>query len=214
MKTQILLVILQLNKPLSTSYRSCKSSSLSFWSPNYGSNLHKGHFPSERACCDMIHAFCLLLGIWGCLWRAVINTASNSSFHKMLYSQGKKKKENCITYVRHIISIPIAIWHYSCWLLHIHMGRMWAQWQADTRKHTLQYYSRSRNGTQARLVQWIRVTVCVAAGGGTIRAQEQKDKFCIRIPPPPFFFYVQACIANRERAVRSAITEYLAIDLS
>lgn len=92
MKTQILLVILQLNKPLSTSYRSRKSSSLSFWSPNYGSNLHKGHFPSYSACCDMIHAFCLLLRIWGCLWRAVINTASNSSFHKMLYSQEKKKK--------------------------------------------------------------------------------------------------------------------------
>lgn len=93
MKTQILLVILQLNKPLSTSYRSSKSSSLSFWSPNYGSNLHKGHFPSYSACCDMIHAFCLLLGIWGCLWRTVINTASNSSFHKMLYSQGKKKRK-------------------------------------------------------------------------------------------------------------------------
>ena len=105
MKTQILLVILQLNKPLSTSYRSCKSSSLSFWSPNYGSNLHKGHFPSERACCDMIHAFCLLLGIWGCLWRAVINPASNSSFHKMLYSQGKKKERKlhhiCTSYHFH-----------------------------------------------------------------------------------------------------------------
>lgn len=116
MKTQILLVILQLNKPLSTSYRSRKSSSLSFWSPNYGSNLHKGHFPSYSACCDMIHAFCLLLRIWGCLWRAVINTASNSSFHKMLYSQEKKKKENRITYVHRIISIPIAIWCYSCCL--------------------------------------------------------------------------------------------------
>lgn len=108
MKTQILLVILQLNKPLSTSYRSCKSSSLSFWSPNYGSNLHKGHFPSYRACCDMIHAFCLLLGIWGCLWRAVINTASNSSFHKMLYSQEKRKKKK-IASRTYVISFPFPL---------------------------------------------------------------------------------------------------------
>lgn len=107
MKTQILLGILQLNKPLSTSYRSCKSSSLSFWSPNYGSNLHKGHFPSERACCDMIHAFCLLLGIWGCLWRVVINTASNSSFHKMLYSEGEKKKK--IASHMYVISFPFPL---------------------------------------------------------------------------------------------------------
>lgn len=109
MKTQILLVILQLNKPLSTSYRSPKSSSLSFWSPNYGSNLHKGHFPSYSACCDMIHAFCLLLGIWGCLWRAVINTASNSSFHKMLYSQEKrkKKKRKKIASRMYVISFPL-----------------------------------------------------------------------------------------------------------
>lgn len=99
MKTQILLVILQLNKPLSTSYRSPKSSSLSFWSPNYGSNLHKGHFPSYSACCDMIHAFCLLLGIWGCLWSTVINTASNSSFHKMLYSQEEEKKERKLHHI-------------------------------------------------------------------------------------------------------------------
>lgn len=107
MKTQILLVILQLNKPLSTSYRSSKSSSLSFWSPNYGSNLHKGHFPSYSACCDMIHAFCLLLGIWGCLWKTVINTASNSSFHNMLYSQGKKKKK--IASHMYVISFPFPL---------------------------------------------------------------------------------------------------------
>lgn len=105
MKTQILLVILQLNKPLSTSYRSPKSGSLSFWSPNYGSNLHKGHFPSYSACCDVIHAFCLLLWIWGCLWRTVINTASNSSFHKMLYSQGKKKNSSHM----YVISFPLPL---------------------------------------------------------------------------------------------------------
>lgn len=178
MKTQILLVILQLNKPLSTSYRSPKSSSLSFWSPNYGSNLHKGHFPSYSACCDMIHAFCLLLGIWGCLWRTVINTASNSSFHKMLYSQGekKKKKENFITCVRHIISIPIAIWHYSCCLLHIHIERMWGQCQADSLEHTFQYYSWEFNGAQARLRQRVCVSVHLKAGAGVIRALEQKEK--------------------------------------
>lgn len=106
MKTQILLVILQLNKPLSTSYRSPKSSSLSFWSPNYGSNLHKGHFPSYSACCDMIHAFCLLLGIWGCLWSTVINTASNSSFHKMLYSHEEEKKRKKIASHMYVISFP------------------------------------------------------------------------------------------------------------
>lgn len=213
MKTQILLGILQLNKPLSTSYRSCKSSSLSFWSPNYGSNLHKGHFPSERACCDMIHAFCLLLGIWGCLWRVVINTASNSSFHKMLYSEGEKKKK--IASHMYVISF-----HSHCHLAlflsapSYTMGRMWAQWQADTLEHTLQYYSRSQNGAQARLmIQQIRVTVCVVAGGGMIRAQEQKDKFCIRIPFF-FFFSFQTSIANGERAVLSAIMEYLAVDLS
>lgn len=178
MKTQILLVILQLNKPLSTSYRSPKSSSLSFWSPNYGSNLHKGHFPSYSACCDMIHAFCLLLGIWGCLWSTVINTASNSSFHKMLYSQEeeKKKKENCITYVRHIISIPIpiAIWHYSRCLLHIYIERMWDQCQADSLEHTFQYYSWEFNRAQARLRQWDCVNVCLRAGAGIIHAWEQK----------------------------------------
>lgn len=169
MKTQILLVILQLNKPLSTSYRSPKSSSLSFWSPNYGSNLHKGHFPSYSACCDMIHAFCLLLEIWGCLWRSVINTASNSSFHKMLYSQGKKK-ENCITFVRHIVSIRIAIWHYSCCLLHIHIGRMWDQCQADTPEHMFQYYSWLFNGAQAQLIKRICVNVHLKAGDGVIHA--------------------------------------------
>lgn len=175
MKTQILLVILQLNKPLSTSYRSPKSSSLSFWSPNYGSNLHKGHFPSYSACCDMIHAFCLLLGIWGCLWRTVINTASNSSFHKMLYSQEKKKKENRITCVRHIISIPIAIWHYSCHLLHLHIERTWDQCQADSLEHMFRYYSWEFQGAQAPLRQWICVNVHLKARIGVICvSHEQK----------------------------------------
>lgn len=135
MKTQILLVILQLNKPLSTSYRSPKSSSLSFWSPNYGSNLHKGHFPSYSACCDMIHAFCLLLGIWGCLWRTVINTASNSSFHKMLYSQEKKKRERkshpmCTSYHFHShchLALFLLPSSYSYWKdVRPVPGRLWS----------------------------------------------------------------------------------------
>lgn len=63
------------------------------------------------------------------------------------------------------------------------------------------------------MIQQIRVTVCVVAGGGMIRAQEQKDKFCIRIPFF-FFFSFQTSIANGERAVLSAIMEYLAVDLS
>lgn len=97
----------ELNKPLSVSYRSSESPSHSVWSPDYGSNLRKGHFPDCSACCDVIHVFCVPHAIWGCLQKAILNVTSESFISPESWCQ---KKQELHPLIHCPISIPHNIW--------------------------------------------------------------------------------------------------------